>query len=67
MSFTESLRELRMQKAIKLLAGTSRPIGKIASLVGYNDASRFAQHFRQRHGVTPSDYRKRHAHDHNLT
>ena len=59
--FTEYLRELRMHKAVKLLTGSTQPIGHIADLVGYADASRFAQHFRRRFGLSPRAYRQRFA------
>jgi AraC-like DNA-binding protein len=57
MSFTRYVRELRMHKAVGLLTGTSQPIGRIARIVGYADASRFALHFRRRYGLTPRAYR----------
>jgi len=60
-SFTEYLRELRMHKAVKLLTDSSQPIGRIAALVGYADASRFSQHFRRRFGISPRAYRQRFA------
>jgi AraC-like DNA-binding protein len=59
MSFTGYIRELRMHKAVGLLTGTSQPIGHIARIVGYADASRFALHFRRRYGLTPRAYRTR--------
>jgi AraC-like DNA-binding protein len=59
MSFTGYIRELRMHKAVGLLTGTSQPIGHIARIVGYADASRFAVHFRRRYGLTPRAYRAR--------
>lgn len=57
LSFTGYLRELRMHKAVGLLTGTSQPIGRIARIAGYADASRFAVHFRRRYGLTPRAYR----------
>ncbi len=59
MSYTDYLRDLRMQKAARLLLGSSQPVGRIAGVVGYRDASRFAQHFRRRYGLTPRAYRQR--------
>jgi AraC-like DNA-binding protein len=58
LSFTDYLRELRMQKAARLLLGSSRPVGRIAAVVGYRDASRFAQHFRRRFGLSPRPDRR---------
>lgn len=59
LSFTDYVRELRMHKAVGLLTTTSQPIGRIAKIVGYGDASRFATHFRRRYGLTPRAYRER--------
>ena len=52
-SFTRYLRELRMHKAVELLLRSRQPIGRIAASVGYEDGSRFAQHFRKRFGLSP--------------
>jgi AraC-like DNA-binding protein len=57
LSFTGYVRELRMHKAVGLLTGTSQPVGRIAKIAGYADASRFALHFRRRYGLTPRAYR----------
>lgn len=57
LSFSDYLIELRIQKAANLLQRTSRPIGDIASRVGYQDPSRFTTHFHRRFGQTPSEFR----------
>lgn len=59
LSFTQYVQELRMHKAVGLLTTTSQPIGRIAKIVGYADASRFGVHFRRRYGLTPRAYRQR--------
>ena len=59
-SFTEYLRQLRMRKAAKLFAESSHPIQRVATTVGYKDASRFAEHFRRQYDVTPQVYRRQH-------
>jgi len=56
-SFTDYLRELRMQKAADLLRRTRLPIQRIAASVAYDDPSRFATHFRRRFGLTPRGFR----------
>lgn len=58
-SYTQYLCELRMTKAADLLLRSSQAIGRIASMVGYKDVSRFAQHFRRRFGHSPREYRQR--------
>ncbi len=57
-SFGEHLREMRLQSAADQLRHSRYAIGKIASRVGYRDASRFAQHFARRFKMTPTAYRK---------
>jgi len=58
-TFTEYLRQLRMQKAVELLTRSTLPVARIAARVGYEDGSRFAQHFRRQFGLTPREYRRR--------
>ncbi len=58
-SFSDHLREMRLQSAADRLRYSRHPIGKIAGLVGYRDPSRFTQHFSRRFKITPSAYRKR--------
>jgi two-component system response regulator YesN len=59
LSFTDYVRELRMHKAVGLLTTTSQPIRRIATIVGYADASRFGVYFRRRYGLTTRAYRQR--------
>jgi AraC-like DNA-binding protein len=58
-SVTGYVRGLRMRKAVSLLTTTAEPVGRIASLVGYADASRFAEHFRRHYGRSPLAHRRR--------
>lgn len=48
----------RMQKAMWLLQETNQSITEIAGQVGYQNASKFSEVFRQFTGATPSKYRK---------
>ncbi len=57
-SFTDYLRELRMKKAGQLLRNTDHAVARIARIVGYKDASRFARHFQRFYGQSPSAYRR---------
>lgn len=52
------IQSYRMQKAMWLLQETDRSIIEIASQVGYQNASKFSEVFRQFAGSTPSEYRK---------
>jgi AraC-like DNA-binding protein len=55
----EFLLKTRVLAAQRLLESTSRNASEIAKLCGFVDASSFAQHFRQRIGMTPTEYRER--------
>lgn len=57
LSFQAYLQKLRLEKAAELLRTTRLPIGRIARRVGYNDVSRFGQHFKRRFRATPAGYR----------
>ena len=47
----------RMELAKVLLRTTRLPIAAVAANLGYEDASRFGQHFRRHTGTTPGAYR----------
>lgn len=55
----EFLLKTRVLAAQRLLESTSRNASEIAKLCGFVDASSFAQHFRKRIGMTPTEYRER--------
>jgi AraC-like DNA-binding protein len=57
LSFQAYLQKLRLEKAAELLRTTRLPIGRVAKRVGYNDVSRFGQHFKRRFRETPAAYR----------
>lgn len=59
MQISDYIRRLRMQKAAQLLVSTDQSVARIAQQVGYQDCSRFAQHFRRSFAMTPSRYRTR--------
>jgi AraC-like DNA-binding protein len=50
--------ELRLERAMAALAGSTRPIAEIAQACGYSDQSALTRAFRRRHGVTPAAYRR---------
>lgn len=52
------IQSYRMQKAMWLLQETDQSVTEIAGRVGYQNASKFSEVFRQFAGVTPSEYRK---------
>ena len=57
MNVGEYIRTQRIKSAAKLLAGSDNLITSIATFVGFQNASKFAETFRRYYGVNPSDYR----------
>lgn len=53
------VKQFRVQKAAELLAYTEERIAEIAVQCGFWDMSYFSKTFREIHGCTPSEYRKR--------
>lgn len=51
------LLKVRLDNACRLLRDTGMTIGEIAEAVGYGDARSFTKIFRQKQGVSPSEYR----------
>lgn len=51
--------QFRMRTAEQLLRQTDQPVKEIAFQLGYRSLSRFATAFRQYHGCSPREYRKR--------
>ncbi|HGL5380390.1 response regulator [Burkholderia orbicola] len=60
----EYLRDTRLRAAMHFLSETSMGIGDIAEEIGFSTPGNFATAFRERFGITPSDWRRqRHAVD----
>jgi AraC family L-rhamnose operon transcriptional activator RhaR/AraC family L-rhamnose operon regulatory protein RhaS len=55
------LTHFRMEQAMVLLTRTTEPVTEIASQVGYPDPNYFSRLFRQVTGISPKEYRERHA------
>ncbi|MBQ8310058.1 MAG: helix-turn-helix transcriptional regulator, partial [Clostridia bacterium] len=58
MSVMEYLHACRMLAAKKYLATTDRSVGEIVSLCGFSDDSNFSRNFRQKTGMTPTEFRR---------
>lgn len=57
-SFSELLREQRMDRAAVLLGGTDLPVSEIARLLGYSNTSNFHKAFRAHYGTSPRAWMK---------
>lgn len=60
MNFREKLLVTRMDHAGWLLRTTSKSIGEICSIVGYNSETTFFKNFKNHYDMTPLQYRKQH-------
>ncbi|HHV59157.1 MAG TPA: response regulator [Clostridiaceae bacterium] len=56
-SFSEYITQKRLEKACKLLKGTTLPISEIAQKSGYNDYYYFNKTFKRLYSCTPLQYR----------
>src|SRR5205823_6508156 len=54
----ETLRQLRLRQAARLLRHSSRTVQEIAAEVGFHCPFHFSRRFRQSFGVSPRDYRR---------
>lgn len=61
MKFSDYLLEVRMEKSREYLMDIQYTVGDISALVGFSDARYFSSTFRRRYGMTPLEYRNRHA------
>ena len=57
-SIVDYLNEYRIRKSVWFLRGSSRDIGEIAGLAGFNNISYFNKKFRQYMHTTPGAYKK---------
>jgi AraC-like DNA-binding protein len=56
MGFSELIRNMRLEKACKLLTSTDLPVNEIAHLCGYGNMGNFYKIFKTTFGVTPKSY-----------
>ena len=52
------LQEVRMNEAVKQISETNNPISDIATMVGYENQSKFAAVFKKHFNVSPIEYRR---------
>lgn len=60
-NFSDSLNDLRVQYAKRLLQGHELKIQDVAARVGYQNVNSFIRMFKRYSGVTPGEYRKKYA------
>jgi AraC family transcriptional regulator, regulatory protein of adaptative response / methylphosphotriester-DNA alkyltransferase methyltransferase len=58
-TFRDQLTEVRMDRAAELLSSNGYTVREVANRVGYRQPAQFAKAFRGRHGLSPSEYRRR--------
>ena len=59
-SFTEIVRDIRMNRAVEYLMNSSLRVHEIAGLVGYSSVDHFSRAFKALYGVSPQGYRRQH-------
>ena len=59
MSPRRYLMQARVESAKNLIAMSSYSIGRIADLLGYSDVYHFSKQFKEKTGISPSQFRKR--------
>ncbi len=57
-SATQFIRDIRLNKSIKLLKGSDLSIDEIGTSIGFNSTSYFVRSFKKKYDKTPSEYRK---------
>jgi len=60
-NFTDYVIALRMNKAKELLAGSAMTVKEIGAAVGYENQRSFNRIFKKSEGITPGEYRDKHA------
>jgi len=58
-SFSDLLRERRLETAMQQLVGTEDPVERISEIAGFIDYTTFFRAFRRRYGMSPSDCRRK--------
>ncbi|GAA0179019.1 hypothetical protein SH2C18_19730 [Clostridium sediminicola] len=57
-TFSDYLKDIRIEKAKKLLAGTDLKIYEIAEQIGINDPNYFSKYFKKHTNYTPAQFKK---------
>lgn len=59
--FADYLRDLRLERAARLLRETRESVAEVACQTGFSDQSHLQRLFKAKHGISPLTYRKQHA------
>lgn len=59
-SFSEIVKELKLQNGKELLLNTDYSVNRIADVIGYESASYFSRAFKKAYGISPQAYRRKH-------
>lgn len=59
-TYTDYVRDIRMERAKDYLRGTNKTIQWVAEQIGYHDEKYFSRLFREHVGVLPSEFRQNH-------
>ena len=57
-SFTEEVRNVKVEKVKTLLLGTSQNLTQIAAMTGFSDPKYMSKVFKEEVGVLPAEYRQ---------
>ena len=60
-SIHDEIKRSRIDHMARMLVSTNRPIGEIAQALQCTEVKNIARYFRQRTGLTPAQYRKKHS------
>ena len=60
MTFTETMKKVRIERIKELLVSTSLKLNQIADQAGYSDPKYMSRIFKEETGMLPSEYRKTH-------
>lgn len=58
-TFSQYIKELRMERACALLRDTNKKVSEISEKVGYADSAYFGKVFKKHTGLSPEEFRKR--------
>lgn len=58
LTYSAYVQKIRLEHAMHLLSSTDQTVEEIAQIVGYHNKGYFYKIFREKYGITPSQYRK---------